>query len=83
MPYKYPKSKDWHVPKQKYRIVNWSEYNKALKNRGSIDFWLTDDAIEQWYEVDQDNIGCGGVVSLLQTLWLKGILGVSVANGHT
>ena len=51
MPYKYPKSKDWHVPKQKYRIVNWSEYNKALKNRGSIDFWLTDDAIEQWYEV--------------------------------
>ncbi|MFT5950945.1 MAG: hypothetical protein ACI9BN_001201, partial [Francisella sp.] len=58
MPYKYPKSKDWHVPKQKYKITNWSEYNKALKNRGSIDFWLTDNAIEQWYEVDQDNIGC-------------------------
>jgi transposase len=59
MPYKYPKSKDWHVPKQKYKIINWSEYNQALKNRGSIDFWLTDDAVEQWHEVDQDNIGCG------------------------
>ena len=31
----------------------------ALKNRGCIDFWLTDEAIEKWYEDDQDNIGCG------------------------
>ena len=65
MPYKYPKSTDLHVPKQKYKIVNWSEYNQALKNRGSIDFWLTDDAVEQWHEVDQDNIGCGAPQNIL------------------
>ena len=45
MPYKYPKAKDWHVPKQKYKITNWPEYNKSLKNRVNIDFWLTDDAV--------------------------------------
>lgn len=59
MPYKYSKAKDWPIPKQKYQVTNWPEYNKALKNRGSINFWLTDDAIEKWYEDDQDNIGCG------------------------
>ena len=36
MPYKYPKSKGWRVPKQEYKITNWPEYNKALKSRGSI-----------------------------------------------
>ncbi len=34
--------------------------------------WIKQHLLLQW-----------GVVSLLQTLWLKGILGVSVANGHT
>ena len=59
MPYKYSKSKDWHIPQQKYKVLNWPEYNKALKNRGSINLWLTDDAIEKWYEDNQYNIGCG------------------------
>jgi len=59
MPYKYPKNKGWNVPTQKYKVTNWSEYNQALKNRGRIDFWLTDDAIEKWYEEDQTNIGDG------------------------
>ncbi|OIN84970.1 hypothetical protein [Francisella sp. TX07-6608] len=40
MSYKYAQSKCWNVPKQKYKLANWSEYNLALKNRGRIDFWL-------------------------------------------
>jgi hypothetical protein len=59
MPYKYPTRKGWHVPKQKYKIINWSEYNQALKNRGRIDFWLTDGAIDNWYIKDQINVGDG------------------------
>jgi hypothetical protein len=27
---------------------NWSEYNKALENRGSINFWFSSDAIKKW-----------------------------------
>jgi hypothetical protein len=30
-------------PKSLYRIKNWSEYDKALVQRGSITFWLSDD----------------------------------------
>ena len=59
MPHKYAQSKGWHLPKQKYKLTNWSEYNNALKNRGRIDFWMTECAISQWYESVQENIGDG------------------------
>lgn len=59
MPYKYPEDKGWKIPKQKYKLTNWSEYNKALKDRGRIDFWLDQEAIDNWYEEDQENIGSG------------------------
>ncbi len=36
--------------KAKVQITNWPTYNKALINRGSITFWLDDEAIQAWYE---------------------------------
>ena len=38
------------MAKQKFRISNWRTYNKALINRGSVTFWLDDEAISSWYE---------------------------------
>lgn len=38
------------MAKQKFRITNWRNYNKALVNRGSVTFWLDDEAIQAWYE---------------------------------
>ena len=32
----------------KYRIRNWSEYNKALVNRGSLTIWFSETAIKGW-----------------------------------
>ena len=34
--------------KQKYRLKNWSEYNQGLKNRGSLTFWISEEAISNW-----------------------------------
>lgn len=34
--------------KAKYRVRNWKEYNAALKQRGSITFWVNEAVIEQW-----------------------------------
>ncbi|MGJ7429584.1 IS5 family transposase [Klebsiella pneumoniae] len=45
-----PDNADRSVAKQKFRITNWPTYNKALINRGSITFWLDDEAIQAWYE---------------------------------
>ena len=35
---------------KRYRIHNWSEYNKALIARGSLSFWLPQEVIDSWYE---------------------------------
>ena len=59
MPYKYPQGKGRNVPKQKYKVRDWTKYTNALKGRGRIDFWLDKEAIDNWYEEDQENIGTG------------------------
>ena len=33
----------------KYNVKNWSAYNQALRQRGSITVWLDEEAIRQWY----------------------------------
>ena len=58
-PNKYPNKKGWNVPKQKHKVTNWSEYNAALKRRGDITVWLSDNAITQWYEEDRVYDGSG------------------------
>lgn len=35
-------------PKPKYRVKNWPEYNKSLKQRGSVTFWFSDEVQENW-----------------------------------
>lgn len=35
--------------KKKYRIKNWSEYNEALKQRGSLIVWLDSQVLDKWY----------------------------------
>lgn len=35
--------------KKTYRIRNWSEYNKALVNRGSLTLWFDQDSIDLWH----------------------------------
>ena len=35
-------------PKTLYRVKNWSEYDKALVQRGSITFWMTEDFKKTW-----------------------------------
>ena len=35
--------------KKAYRIRNWSKYNKALVQRGSITFWMNHTVAKSWY----------------------------------
>jgi len=34
--------------KTKYRVSNWSEYDRSLVRRGNITVWLTPDAVANW-----------------------------------
>src|SRR5829696_5727379 len=37
-----------HIPKQRHRVTNWAEYDAALRQRGSLTVWFTDEAITAW-----------------------------------
>src|ERR1051325_4626312 len=37
-----------HIPKQLYRVTNWAEYDAALRQRGSLTVWFTEEAIAAW-----------------------------------
>lgn len=48
MPYKHNQDRRHKFDKARYNVKNWPEYDQALKNRGSLTIWLTDDAIKAW-----------------------------------
>src|SRR5690242_2008364 len=41
--------------KAKYRIRNWKEYNAALVQRGSLTFWIDEQALGNWYAEPEPN----------------------------
>ena len=59
MPNKYPLKKGWKIPKQRYRISNWRDYNESLRQRGQIDIWITEEALNSWYESERVYDGSG------------------------
>ena len=40
-----------------YRVKNWSEYDKALVQRGSITFWMSDDFEKTWMHTGKKQRG--------------------------
>ena len=48
MPYKFNESRRHKIKKALYKITNWAEYNDALRNRGDITIWITQDAVDKW-----------------------------------
>ena len=49
MPYKFNESRRHKIPKVRYRVTNWPEYDAALVRRGSITVWFTDEAVAAWH----------------------------------
>ena len=48
MPFKHHAKHRHHIPKPRYRVKNWPEYDAALRQRGSLTVWFTDAAIAAW-----------------------------------
>lgn len=34
--------------KPKYHLRNWSDYNRSLRARGSLSFWISEELIDNW-----------------------------------
>jgi Transposase DDE domain len=37
-----------HIPRQRHRVTNCQEYDAALRQRGSLTVWFTEEAIAAW-----------------------------------
>ena len=48
LPFKLNQDRRHHIPKQKHRVANWPAYDAALRQRGSLTVWFSDEAIAAW-----------------------------------
>ncbi|WP_201264027.1 transposase, partial [Vibrio cholerae] len=46
------------MPKPRYKTTNWKQYyNQALINRGTLTFWIDEEAIAEWKQNKQGKRG--------------------------
>lgn len=48
MPYKLNEPNRDKIPKARYRVTNWSEYDRGLVQRGDVRFWIDEAVITDW-----------------------------------
>ncbi|MHA6688518.1 IS5 family transposase [Mesorhizobium sp. A556] len=48
MPFKFNAARRHHIPRARYRVTNWSAYDRGLILRGDIRMWISAEAIEGW-----------------------------------
>ena len=48
MPHKLNEPHRDKIPKAKYRVTNWSEYDRGLVQRGDVRFWVDEAVIADW-----------------------------------
>src|SRR5918995_2529122 len=49
MPYKANEARRHRIPRARYRVTNWPEYDGALQQRGSLTVWVTPEALAAWH----------------------------------
>src|SRR3954469_22734921 len=49
MPYKANETRRHKIPRARYRVTNWPEYDRALQQRGSLTVWVTPEALAAWH----------------------------------
>jgi len=45
------------MPEPRYKTTNWKRYNQSLINRGSLTFWIDEEAISGWAQSKQKKRG--------------------------
>src|SRR3982750_1929028 len=45
VPFKLNQARRHHIPRQRHKVTNWSDYEASLRQRGSLTVWFTEEAI--------------------------------------
>src|SRR3954470_13765896 len=57
MPYKANEPRRHKIPRARYKVANWPEYDRALQQRGSLTVWVTPEALAAWHPPKTDRRG--------------------------
>ncbi len=49
MPYKANEARRHKIPRARYKVTNWPDYDRALQQRGSLTVWVTPEALAAWH----------------------------------
>src|SRR5215218_1316000 len=49
MPYKANEPRRHKIPRARYKVRNWPEYDRALQQRGNLTVWVTPEALAAWH----------------------------------
>ena len=60
MPYTLKDPVRHKFTKKSYNVRDWAKYDEALKNRGSLTIWFSEEAISAWNHVRSDKMKRGG-----------------------
>jgi len=48
VPFKHHLKGRRHITRQRHRVTNWRDYDAALRNRGSLTVWFSEEALAGW-----------------------------------
>jgi len=65
MPNKHNESRRHHIPKMKFQVKNWAEYDAGLRRRGSLTLWVTSEVLDGWHAERRTTPGGQSVYSEL------------------
>jgi Transposase DDE domain len=81
VPFKHHAKHRHHIPKPRYRVTNWSEYDAALRQRGSLTVWFTEEAIAAWRAEPRTTPGGQpnySVLAITTALTLRAVFGLAL-----
>lgn len=76
MPHKANAARRHHIPRPKRRVTNWAEYDTALRQRGSLTVWFTEEAIVAWKAAARTTPGgqpCYSPLAITTALTLRAV----------
>ena len=57
MPNKHNSSRHHHIPKMKFRVKNWAEYDAGLRRRDHLTLWITPEVLDGWQAARRTTAG--------------------------
>jgi len=76
VPFKANADRRHRIPRQRFRVTNWREYDASLRQRGSLTVWFTEEAIAAWMAAPRTTRGgqtTYSALAILTALSLKAV----------